>query len=192
MSLLNLSYYFYNIILIITKFYWLFLFLVICILFTSYDLSIILILYIFIFDIVFVSMFYQIITNLTNFIRKKSFFISRLLRYNIIEQKMHVRQNKYYRSLAFKYLLWLSFSTYLLFYSFGVFNLIQNGCDEKKFDCVDSRHKAIFSEDNELLIQSWVYLIGFFVDSRIDSVFKEAWYHLFLSFLLALMYMFKE
>ena len=98
---------------------------------------------------------------------------------------MHVTQNKYYRSLAFKYLLWLSFFTYLLFYSFGVFVLIQHGCDDTNFKGCDNRNKAIFDNDTELLIQSWVYLIGFFVDTQQDSVVKEAWYHLFLSFLLA-------
>ena len=179
MNVLNLSYYFFNIILLITKFYWLFLFLVICIIFTKYDLSIILSLYILIFGITFIRMFYQIITKLTNFVKKKSFFLSRLLRYNLIEEKMHVQQNKYYRSIAFHYLLWLSFFSYLLFYSYGVFYLFQKGCDSNEFKGCDERHKPIVSEENELLIQSWVYLIGFYVNTQIDSVFKEAWYHLF-------------
>ena len=124
-------------------------------------------------------MFYQIITKLTNFVKKKSFFLSRLLRYNLIEEKMHVQQNKYYRSIAFHYLLWLSFFSYLLFYSYGVFYLFQKGCDSNELKGCDERHKPIVSEENELLIQSWVYLIGFYVNTQIDSVFKEAWYHLF-------------
>ena len=187
MKYLNLQYYLFNIILIITKFYWLFLFLSIGIIFTSYDLSIILSLYILLFGITFIAMFYEIITKLNKFVMsRKSFFISRLLRYNLIEQNKHVMLNKYYRSLAFKYLLCFSFFSYLLFYTYGVFYLFQKGCNPDEWKGCDDRFSPIVkNEDKELYIQSLAYLIGFFVNTRIDSVFKEGWYHLFFSLLIS-------
>ena len=184
MNILNLFYYLFNVFLIITKFYWLFLFLSICMIFTLYDLSILLILYILIFGITFIRMFYQIITKLTNFISEKSFFVSRLLRYNLIELSRHVKQNKYYRSLAFKYLLCMSFISYILYYSYGIFYLFQHGCNKNDWKGCDDRHREIVpvssdKEIDELLIQSFAYLIGFYVNTGEDSVFKEAWFHLF-------------
>jgi len=196
MNVLNISYYLFNIILIITKFYWLFLFLSIGIIFTKCSLSILLVLYIFIFGSIFIRMFYQIITKLTNFISHKSFFISRLLRYNLIEQNSHILQNKYYRSLAFKYLLSLSFISYLLFYTYGVFLCFQYGC--KNSYC-------IFSNEDELKVKVWAYFIGFYIDDKEIKenkkqsenqenqypvnqeikVFIEGWYHLFFSIIIS-------
>ena len=188
MNFLSLTYSIYNIILILTKFYWLFLFLSICIIFTSYDLSFIMTSYILIFGITFVRMFYQIITKLSNFISKKSFFISRLLRYNLIEQNRHVIQNKYYRSLAFKYLLCMSFFSYLLFYTFGIFYLFQNGCNKDQYGGCDTRHQKMIEKEGDGLteefVQSLAYLIGFYVNPNEDPVIKEGWYHLFFAILI--------
>ena len=186
MQVLNALYYLYNIFLIFAKFYWLFLFLSICIIFTKFDLSILLLLYLLIFSITFIRMFYQIITKLTNFINHKSFFISRLLRYNLIEQNRHILQNKYYRSLAFKYLLSLSFFSYLLFYSYGVFYLFQHGCEEQK--------GCIIAEENEIIFECWAYLFGFYInmskntentEKTENTVFIDAWYHLFFAILIS-------
>ena len=177
MNVLNISYYLFNIILIITKFYWLFLFLSIGIIFTKCSLSILLVLYIFIFGSTFIRMFYQIITKLTNFVSHKSFFISRLLRYNLIEQNRHILQNKYYRSLAFKYLLSLSFISYLLFYTYGLIHLFQKGCEEKSY--------CIFSNENEIKVKVWAYFIGFYMDIENKTVFTEGWYHLFFSIIIS-------
>ena len=185
MKVLNLFFYFYSIILILTKFYWLFLFLSICIIYTTYDLSIIMSMYILIFDIIFIIMFYQIINNLTNFVnKKKSYFISRLLRYNLIEQKMHVKQNKYYRSIAFKFLLCLSFLSYILIYSFGILHLIQN-CDDNIENKTTNLTNLIICSENYLKFRDWAYIIGFYINSREDTVFIEAWYHLFLAILIS-------
>ena len=187
MKVLNLSYYLFSFILILTKFYWLFLFLSLCIIYTTYDLSIIMAIYILIFAITFIRMFYQIITKLTKFINeRKSFFISRLLRYNLIEQKMHIKQNKYYRSIAFKYLLCLSFFSYSLFYSYGIYHLFQN-CDDKKYREKNDEKKSHLPicPDSYLTLRTWVYIIGFYYNSREDTVFIEAWYHLFFAILIS-------
>ena len=177
MDLLEVKYYCFNIILLFTKFYWLFLFLSICIIFTTYNLSIILIIYILIFGITFIRMFRHIISHLSKFISEKSFFISRLLRYNLIELARHVKENSKYRALAFKYLLILSFLSYYLLYLYGVFYLIQHGCPGE--DC-DKNYKAIGSIDVDLII-AISYLFGFNVNLSNETVLFAGWFHLFFT-----------
>ena len=94
-------------------------------------------------------MFYRIITKLNNYIQKQSFFISRLIRYNLIELKRHEQQNKFFRIKGFEYLLTASLIFYLFYYTFGIFHQIQNGCayedNNGKMgwqDC-DNRHEKI-------------------------------------------------
>jgi hypothetical protein len=129
MNNLDLKYYFFNILLTITKFYWLFLFINLGIIFTTRDLSVILILYILIFGAIYIGMFHKIITKLNAYIQKKSFFISRLIRYNLVELSRHYQQNRYFRNLGFQYLLMLCLISYLFFYTFGIFHRVQNGCN---------------------------------------------------------------
>ena len=178
MEMLDVKYFYYNIILIITKFYWLFLFLLICIIFTTYDLSIILIVYILIFGITFIRMFRHIVTRLTNFINQESFFISRIIRYSLIEKVRHIKENTKYRSLAFKYLLIFSFISYYLFYLNGIYYIIQHGCP--KNNC-DKNYDTISSPDNEELINSLTYILGFNVNLEKESVLFAGWIHLFFS-----------
>ena len=183
-NILDIKYYIFNIILLFTKFYWLFLFLSICIIFTTYDLSIILIVYILIFGITFIRMFRHIITRLSKFIKEESFFISRLIRYNLIEQARHIKENTKYRSLAFKYLLIFSFLSYYLFYLNGIFYIVQNGCPES--DCDKNKSKivdsdGIFKKIDEELIISISYIFGFDVNLKKESVLFAGWVHLFFS-----------
>ena len=179
MLILEIKYCFYNIILICTKFYWLFLFLSICIIFTTYDLSIILIVYILIFGITFIRMFHHIINRLTKFISKESFFISRLIRFNLIEQVRHVSENIKYRAIAFKWLLVFSFLSYYLFYLNAIFYLIQKGC--QKQDC-DQNHSPIFDDkDTENKIISITYILGFDVNLKEENVLFAGWVHLFFA-----------
>ena len=181
MEILDMKYFYYNIILIITKFYWLFLFLLICIIFTTYDLSIILIVYILIFGITFIRMFNHIIKRLTNFINQESFFISRIIRYNLIEKVRHIKENTKYRSLAFKYLLIFSFISYYLFYLNGIYYLIQNGCPKNKCDNCDKNCNKNSTSDKEELIISLTYILGFNVNLEKESVLFAGWIHLFFS-----------
>ena len=187
MNFLDFKYYFYNLILIFTKFYWLFLFLSICIIFTTYDLSIILIIYILIFGITFIRMFRHIISRLSNFIKEKSFFISRLIRYNLIEQNRHVKENTKYRALAFKYLLTFSFLSYFLIFINGIFYIMQNGCPSKICDKSYGKlvgKSGIFENIDEELIISISYIFGFDINLENESVLFAGWVHLFFSALI--------
>ena len=191
MNTLQVKYYFFNVILFITKSYWLFLFLLICIIFTLYDLSILSLLYLLIFGVIFILRFYKIIIILENYLKNKSFFISRLIRYNFIELGRHIEESKFYRSLAFQYILCLSFTSLLLFYSYGIFYLIQHGCDTNKWNSCDNRHEKLIPYErkdgekiiDEIFIQSLAYFLGFYINSNNDSLFKAGWFHI-LFFLL--------
>ena len=189
MNILEYKYYFYNFLLIFTKFYWLFLFLSICIIFTAYDLSIVLIIYILIFGITFIRMFRHIITRLTNFIKEKSFFISRIIRFNLIEQNRHVKENTKYRVLAFKYLLIFSLFCYYLYYLDGIFYLLQNVCQEEQENKCTKKHKLVgkdglFKNIDENLIISISYMCGFDVNLGKENVFVAGWIHIFFGALI--------
>ena len=201
MNILEYKYYFYNFLLIFTKFYWLFLFFSICIIFTAYDLSIVLIIYILIFGITFIRMFRHIITRLTNFIKEKSFFISRIIRFNLIEQNRHVKENTKYRALAFKYLLIFSLFCYYLYYLDGIFYTLQNVCQvegedqdqdlneyKNNTEC-NKTHKlvgkdGIFNNIDENLIISISYISGFDVNLKKENVFAAGWIHIFFGALI--------
>ena len=94
---------------------------------------------------------------------------------------MHVKQNKYYRSIAFKFLLCLSFLSYILIYSFGIVHLIQK-CDD---NIENETTNLIKCSENYLKFRDWAYIIGFYINSREDTIFIEAWYHLFLAILIS-------
>ena len=187
MGILEIYNYFYNIILMCTKFYWLFLFIYLGIIFTTYDLSIILILYISIFGLIYIRMFYRIITKLNAYIQEKSFFISRLIRYNLVELNRHEQQNKYFRNMGFEYLLLLSLISYLCYYTFGIFHQVQNGCNYEDnnekwgWQGCDNRHEKLFNDEDNIY-GCIAYLIGFY--SECDYVFEESWFHLFFAFLI--------
>ena len=177
MDLLDVKYFSFSIVLIFTKFYWLFLFLSICIIFTTYNLSILLIIYILIFGITFIRMFHHIISRLSKFIGQNSFFISRIIRYNLIEQTRHIKENSKYRLLAFKYLLIYSFSSYYLLYLYGIFYIIQHGCPGEGCDKSNKPFKNI---DEDLII-GLSYIFGINVNLENESVLFAGWYHLFFT-----------
>ena len=177
MDLLDIKYICFNIVLIFTKFYWLFLFLSICIIFTTYNLSILLIIYILIFGITFIRMFRHIISRLSKFIGQKSFFISRIIRYNLIEQTRHIKENSKYRLLAFKYLLIFSFSSYYLLYLYGIFYIVQHGCPG---DGCDKNNKPFKNIDEDIII-AFSYIFGINVNLENESVLFAGWFHLFFA-----------
>ena len=191
-NLLKIKYIFLTIILFITNSYGLFLFFTICIIFTAYDLSILAILYLIVFGIVFILKFYKIIEKLNNYLQKESFFFSRLIRYKYIEKKMHVGENTIYRRMAFKYLLCLSMSSILLYYFYGIFYLVQHGCDVNKWKSCDNRHQKMIPYErkegeniiDEIFIQSISYLFGFYINSNEDSIIKVGWAHIFFFLLI--------
>ena len=188
---LKIRYCFLCIILFITNSYEIFLFLTICIIFTTYDLSILPILYLIVFGIIFMLKYYKIIGKLNNYLKDESFFFSRLIRYKFIEKALHYGENLLYRRMAFKYLMSLSMSSILLFYFYGIFYLVQHGCDVNKWKSCDNRHQKMIPYEreegeyiiDEMNIQSISYLFGFYINSNEDSIIKVGWAHI-LFFLL--------
>ena len=191
-KLLKIKYRLLSIILFITNSYGIFLFLTICIIFTIYDLSILPILYLIVFGIVFILKYYKIIGKLNNYLEKESYFFSRLIRYKLVEKPMHYGENLLYRRMAFKYLLGLSMSSILLFYFYGIFYLIQHGCDVNKWKSCDNRHQKMIPYKrkegeniiDEIFIQSISYLFGFYINSNEDSIIKVGWAHIFFFLLI--------
>jgi len=132
-------------------------------------------------------MFRHIISRLSNFIKEKSFFISRLIRYNLIEQNRHVKENTKYRALAFKYLLTFSFLSYFLIFINGIFYIMQNGCPSKICDKSYGKlvgKSGIFENIDEELIISISYIFGFDINLENESVLFAGWVHLFFSALI--------
>jgi len=134
-------------------------------------------------------MFRHIITRLTNFIKEKSFFISRIIRYNLIEQNRHIKENTKYRALAFKYLLIFSMFCYFLYYLDGIFFILQNICQKAEYDCLTKSHRlvgknGIFNNIDENLIISISYICGFDVNLKKENVFFAGWIHIFFGALI--------
>ena len=184
MNILNFKNFLFNIVLICAKFYWLFLFLFICLIFTIYSLSFLIVLYLIIFGITFIAIFNHTIIKLNNFTKKESFYISKLLRYNLIEKSRHVLQNKAHISVSFQFLLSCSFLSFLLLYLYAIFYILQNGCQK---DNCDNKHSPIIDDSSKLdkiFIQSLAYLIGFYVDLKKGSLLYWGWLHLVFSLLI--------
>ena len=187
MIFLTLKYLCFNILIIATKFYWLFLFLFILIIFTTYDLSIFLIIYILIFGINFIQKFHYIIMNLSDFNAEQKvppFFISRLIRFNLIEQNRHIEDNKKYRLKAFKMLITFTLFCYFLIYLDGIYGILQAGCKYKIYDDCDTNNYKLFGKDglftnvSEDLIISISYIIGFNVNLDKDTVLSGGWFYI--------------
>ena len=132
-------------------------------------------------------MFHRIITKLNAYIKKESFFISRLIRYNLVELGRHYQQNRYYRNLGFQYLLMLCLISYLFFYTFGIYHRIQNGCSyliengKSQWEGCDNRHEKIINDEDNILSVGkalktrtfWsLFLMGLFSNSKNIILFK--------------------
>ena len=183
MTILEIKNFFFNIIMIITKFYWLFLFMTVCILFTTHYLTFGMIIYLIIFGFTFIFTFFNIIITLDNFIKKDSYFISKVIRYSLIEVKSHIRQNKYSRKVAFRFLFGTNCIYLFIFYLFGVFYLFEKGCNPSYWEGCDKNHMSFFSQDSQYkkeLIISISYLLGFYVKLKNTGLMSAAWADLLL------------
>ena len=174
----------------LTKFYWLFLYISIGIIFSYYDLSFSMVIYIIIFGVIFILMFHRRIINLTKYINKPhgSYFVSKAIRYTLVEKRISNSQTEYYRSIAFKYLLIYNFIFIILFYLYGVFDLFQHGCNDKFFKGCESSNDPIFEPNGnaENYIRSFAFLFGIYVDIRKEGLIDVAWVHILLSLLIGL------
>ena len=183
---LSIKYFVVNMMKIFTAFYWLFLFLIVGIIFSFYDLSFSMTIYIIIFSFVFLFMFLRRIVKLTAYINKSSYFVSKVIRYTIVEQPVSIQLKKYYRSVAFKYLLSYNFIFFIFLYFYGVFDLFQHGCNDSFFKGCEKSNEPIFSPDGtvENNIKAFAYLFGIYVDIRNEGLIKVAWVHILLSLLI--------
>ena len=185
---LSIKYFFMNLIKIFSEFYWLFLFLSFGMIFSYYDLSFSLIIYIILFSIFFIMNFYRRITKLTKYINKPkgTYFISKVIRYTIVERPKSEELNKYYRSLTFKFLLSYNYIVILIIYLYGIFDLFQHGCNDSFFKGCEKRNKPIFEPDGtiENYLKAFAYLFGVYVDIRNEGLIEVAWVHILLSLLI--------
>ena len=185
---LNIKYFFSMTIITITKLYWLIIFLVTGIMYTSQDLSAGIIVYIFIFGITFIRMFLPVILKLSNFMKKDTYFISKVIRHHLLEKGDHFQNLKSHRDFSFRFLLGFSLLLIFLFYFYGVFDLFQNGCNVDLWKtCEKDRFSPIFGKGSspENYVVSISYLLGFYVNMQEMGVLKASWKHLFFAILIA-------
>ena len=185
MTILDIKNIFFNIIMIITKFYWLFLFIIVCIFFTTKYLTFGMIIYLVIFGLTFIFTFLNIVRNLNNFIKKESYFISKVIRYSLIEVKSHIKQNYKFRKIGFQYLFGTNCIYLFLFYMSGIFYLFDN---PEYWKDSDSPHST-FSSDNSNNKKKFIsisYLFGFYVNLKERGIISTAWADLLLFCLIAL------
>ena len=182
------KYFVVNTLKIIAEFYFLLLFLSIGIIFSFYDLSFSMTIYIIIFGIIFFFMFYRRIKKLNAYVNKPSYFVSKVIRYTLVEKVKSQELILYYRNLSFKILLSYSFIFILLLYLYGVFDLFQHGCNDEFFKGCEKSYDPIFQEDGtvEEYIKAFAYLFGIYVDVRKEGLIKVAWVHILLSILIGL------
>ena len=181
----------FYIIFLYTKVYWLLLFMSLSIIFSSYDLSFSILLYIIIFGCLFILKFHKIVSRMRHYLSTNSYYISKVIRYSVVEKPLHYESNKYYRSLTFKLCLFLSFLYLVVLYFYGIFDLFQHGCNEELYRGCDSSHKSIIyadsedeekSHDNlEATIKAIAFMVGVYINMRKEYIIRVALVHLILS-----------
>ena len=170
-----------------TECYWLGLFFAVGVIFCSYDLSFSMLIYVFIFGGFSVVMFYKIIIKLKNYIKNKSYFISKVIRYSIVEKPRNTEINRKFRVLTFRFLLFFSFLYFILIYFYGIFDLYQQGCNPENFKGCDPSHSPIFKSDSDNVeerIKSFAFLFGIYFNIQDENLLKVSIAHLILTILI--------
>ena len=175
-----------NIILIYTKCYWFFLFLLVGIIYSYYEISLSILVYIIIFGFYFTKMFHRIITKLTKYIKMKSYYISKVVRYSLIEDPKHYIINRRYRIISYRAILIYSFIYFILLYTYGLFDLFQHGCNESIFKGCDNSHSSLISEDGpiESLIKAFSFLLGLYINMSKKKITDIWWTHFIVTCIL--------
>ena len=117
-----------------------------------------------------------------------TYFISKVIRFSFLERKNHLNTLKYYRSISFRYLLGYSLLLIFLFYLYGVFDLIQNGCNKVLWEnCANSSNSPIFDKGSkgENVIISLSYLLGFYVNIGENGILTAGWMHYLFAIFIA-------
>ena len=178
-----------NIVLIITKIYWIFLFFMICTLFNSYYFSLSMAIYIIIFGLAFIRMFHQILEYRNiNYISKNSKEISE----ESLEIENRIKINRYHREISFRFLVAYSFLIYFLYYIYGIYDIsisycspnIWIGCDNKD-NIVDENYDINndLKDDTIGLIKSLSFIFGVYYNTKKERILWVGWVHLFLCLL---------
>ena len=182
-----------RLILLFTKIYWLGLFLSGGIIFNKHDMSFFMLLYALIFGIFSMKKFHRIISKLTNYIKNKSYYVSKVIRYSIVEKPKNIELNRKYRIAVFKCLIILSFIYLILIYFYGILDRYQHGCNPDLFTGCEQSFSQIFSSDNEsdehhesteAKIKSFALLFGFYFNTRKENILKVTYALLILTFLI--------
>ena len=183
------------IIIFFTECYWLALFFAVGIIFIKYNLSFTMIIYVLIFGIISIIMFFRIIIKLTKYIKQKSYFISKVIRYSIVERPRNREINKKYRVITFRCLLFFSYLYYVCIYFYGIFGLFQHGCSSDIFKgceysfspiCEPEQENDDTHETIESKIKSFAFLFGIYFDVTKEYILKVALPHLILTGLIIL------
>ena len=179
-----------NIILIFTKCYWLFLYLFVGIIYCYYELSYSMLIYIIIFGFFFIKMFHRIISKLRNYLKLRSYFISKVVRYSLIEDPKHYQIIRKYRIISFRVMLIYSLLYFTLLYMYGLFDLFQQGCSDEKFKGCDSSHSSLIERDDnqhnglESLIKAFAFLFGIYINTHEKKLIEVSWIHILVAFVL--------
>ena len=182
-----------KIVIIFTQFYWLGLFFSFGIIFNNYDTSFLMLFYAIIFGIFSMKMFHRIISKLTNYIKQKSYYISKVIRYSIVEKPKNIELNRQYRFSIFRCLIILSFIYFTLIYFYGIFDIYQHGCNTDIFKGCEYSYSQIFSSDNETdnyhdsteaKIKSYALIFGFYFNTRKEKILNFCIGHLILTLLI--------
>ena len=197
-----------NIVLVITKIYWIFLFFMICSLFNSYYFSLSMAIYIIIFGIAFIRMFHQILKYRNfNYISKNSKEISE----ESLEIVNRIKINRYHREISFRFLVAYSFLIYFLYYLYGIFDISTSYCnpdlwigcnntnssdtskDTRNDTSNDTSYANIIIDTNNTtdnkndtnigLIKSISFIFGVYYDTKKEKILTVGWVHLFLCLL---------
>jgi hypothetical protein len=182
-----------KLVLFFTECYWLGLFLISGIIFIYYDLSFSMLIYASIFGISSIVMFFKIIIKLTQYIKKKSYYISKVIRFSLVEKPRNREINKKFRVITFKGLLLFSFIYFTLIYFYGIFDLFQHGCSPKIFKGCTPSFSEIVEPDKdddlehnntEAKIKSIAFLFGIYFNVREQNLMEAALPHLILTLLI--------
>ena len=172
-----------NIVLIITKTYWIFLFICICILFNAYYFSLSMAIYIIIFGIAFIRMFNEILNN-----RNNNYNINN---YNNISDESseiieRMKINRTHREIAFKFLLAYSFLIFFFYYIYGIFDISVSYCNPKIWKGCDNLDNIVVIENDSHavgIIKSISFIFGVYYNTKKEYTLSVGWVHLFLCFL---------
>ena len=159
-----------------TDCYWLGLFFSVGIIFSSYDLSVSMLIYVLIFGTLSIIMFSRIIIKLTNYIKNKSYFISKVIRFSIVERPRNREINKKYRVITFRCLLFFSYLYLSLIYVYGIFDFFQQNSNKNS----SSDHDDSIEEK----IKSLAFLFGIYIDTNNENILNVSLPHLILTCLI--------